>query len=52
MGTLYNLVGRLFFSRQPDWQRQRSARIYFWVALFSTSFALILVAGMRILANH
>jgi len=52
MEALYDWVGRLFFARQPNWQRRRNARIYFWITLFSAGFALMLVAGMRLLANH
>jgi len=44
MTWLYNLIGKMFFRRQQDWERQKNAKIMTWVFLFSLTLAAAMAA--------
>jgi hypothetical protein len=52
MEKFYALVGQLFFRRQPDWERLRSAKVMTWVVFFSVVLALALAMVIKMMYNH
>jgi hypothetical protein len=49
----FDLIGKLFFPHQPDWLRQRNARIMTYVVLASVVCGVMLVAVFRLMnARH
>jgi hypothetical protein len=49
---IYNLVGRLGFARQPDWEQRRSAKTLVLTVAFSLALGLVLAEGLRLLYQH
>lgn len=52
MEMFYDFIGRLFFPRQQDWERRRTARIMTFVVLFSLALALIIAKVIHLMYNH
>ena len=44
---VFDLLGRLFFPRQPDWQRRRSAKIMTAAVTVGVGLGLLVVWGFR-----
>lgn len=52
MNWLYNLIGKVFFGRQQEWERQKNAKIIFWVVVFSLVLALALAKVIKYMYYH
>lgn len=44
----YEFVGKIFFSRQPDWERQRNAKVMTWVVVVALVFGAALVGMLKL----
>ena len=49
---LFDLIGKLFFSRQPHWRRRYNAKILVVAAALASVLALVLVLVMKLINNH
>lgn len=52
MNWFYNLIGRIFFRRQQDWERFRNAKIMTWVVIFSVVLALVIAKVLKYMYSH
>ena len=52
MRRIYHLVGRLLFSRQQEWERQRSAKTVVFTVTFSLVLGLLLAMTIRLMYRH
>ncbi len=49
---LFDLIGKLFFSRQPHWRRRYNAKILVVAAILAIILALVLVSTMFLINKH
>ena len=49
MQWLFNLIGKIFFPRQQDWERSRSAKIMLSVVAVSLVVGVILWKVMKLM---
>jgi hypothetical protein len=52
MNWIYHLVGKVFFRRQQDWEREKNAKIMTWVFLFSLLLALGFALLIKFLSSQ
>ncbi len=52
MNWFYNVIGKIFFNRQKNWERQKNAKTMTWVVVFSVVLALSLSELIKIMYNH
>jgi hypothetical protein len=51
MNRFFAIVGKLFFPRSQDWERQRNARVMVFVVAFSLAFALVIAKVFQMMYN-
>ena len=49
MPWLFNLIGKIFFPRQQDWERSRSAKIMLSVVAVSLVLGVIIWKAMKLM---
>ena len=49
MQWLFNLIGKIFFPRQQDWERSRNAKIMLSVVAVSLVFGVIIWKLMKLM---
>lgn len=49
---LFDLIGKLFYARLPQWQRRRNAKVLVLVAFVAVLVAAIIVSLMWFINNH
>ena len=52
MELIYNLLGRLLFTRRQDWHQRRSAKTLVLTIAFSVAFGLVMAEVIRFAYNH
>lgn len=49
MNWFFDLIGKIFFRSQQDWERQKNARIMTFVFLFSLALALVVAKILKMM---
>ncbi len=52
MNWFFDLIGKVFFRRQQDWERQKNARTMTFVILFSLGLALVVAKIIKMMYYH
>lgn len=49
MNWFYDLIGKVFFRRQQDWERRKNAKTMVFVILFSLALALVVAKVLKMM---
>ena len=52
MQRFYDLLGRMIFPRQQDWEQRKNAKILVFTVTFALALGFIMAAMIRLMYDH